>query len=49
MVFTTEKVDEIAIVKVNISRATMDSAPEFREFLMQLIENDEKNVIVDLE
>lgn len=48
MLFTTEKIDDIAIVKINLSRATMDSAPEFREYLMRLIENDERNVIVNL-
>lgn len=48
MIFTSEKFDSVIVVKVNISRATMDSAPEFREYLAELIEKDEKYVIVDL-
>jgi len=48
MIFTSEKYDSVSVVKVNLSRATMDSAPEFREFLSALIEKEDKLVIVDL-
>ncbi len=47
-IFTHEKFDDIISVKVNISRATMDSAPQFREYLIKLIEEGDKKFIVDL-
>ena len=49
MIFTSEKYDDdITTVTVNLSRATMDSAPQFRQYLVELIEKDCKNLIVDL-
>jgi len=47
-IFTHEKYDDIVNVKVNISRATMDSAPQFREYLINLIEDGDKKFIIDL-
>ena len=47
-IFTHKKYDDIVTVKVNISRATMDSAPQFREYLVNLIEDGDKKFIIDL-
>lgn len=47
-IFTHSKYDDVVAVKINISRATMDSAPQFREYLIKLIEDGDKKFIVDL-
>jgi len=47
-IFTHETYGDIVAVKINISRATMDSAPQFREYLVKLIEEGNKKFIVDL-
>ena len=47
-IFTHKIYDDVVAVKVNISRATMDSAPQFREYLIKLIEDNDKKFIIDL-
>lgn len=48
MIFTSEERDDIVIVNVNLSRATMDSAPQFRTFLLDVIEQNPAKVIANL-
>lgn len=47
-IFTHKKYDDLVAVKINISRATMDSAPQFREYLNKLVEDGNEKFIIDL-
>ena len=47
-IFTHNKYEDVVTVKINISRATMDSAPQFRNYLIKLIEDGDKKFIIDL-
>ena len=47
-IFSTEKINDITVVKIVLTRGTMDSAPLLREFMMELINNGEKYIITDL-
>lgn len=47
-IFSKEKINDITIVTVKLSRGTMDSAPQLREFIMKLVNDGEKYIITDL-
>jgi len=46
--FSEEKINDIVVVTVNLSRGTMDSAPQLREYIMYVIGEGEKYIIADL-
>lgn len=48
MDFTKEQLGDIVIEYVNISRATLKEADEFKKILVQDIEGGAKKIIVDL-
>lgn len=48
MIFTSEEREGITIVNINLSRATMDSAPQFRTFLLDIIEKNPAKIIANL-
>lgn len=48
MVYEVEKLKNYSIVTVFLNRATIEDAVSFKQFIMQVIENGEKNIIVDL-
>jgi len=39
-------VDGIAVVKVNLVKATIENAAEFKEFIFRVIENNKQNKII---
>jgi anti-anti-sigma factor len=46
--FTKEKTYDKTIVTINLTRGTMDTAPELREYMMELIEEGERFIIGNL-
>lgn len=48
MDFTKEVIGEVSLFKVNISRATMNEAEEFKFILSEEIGEGRKNLVVDL-
>lgn len=49
MNITVKKENEIAFVAINAEKATLVDAPEFRDTLLGLIENDTRKIVVDFE
>ncbi len=48
-IFSKETVnDDVVIITVNLSRATMSSAPQFRDYAMELIGDGVKKIIANL-
>lgn len=48
MDITKELLNNVALFNVNIQRATMNDAEEFKKILSEEINNGRKNIIVDL-
>lgn len=48
MVYEVKKMKNYSIVTVFLNRATIEDAVGFKQFIMQVIESGEKNIIVDL-
>ncbi len=48
MDFTKEKYNDVVVEVVNLSRATLKEAEEFKQTLVQDIEMGERKIIVDL-
>jgi anti-anti-sigma factor len=46
--FITQKLDDIFIVEVNFTRATLKEANELKTILFNAIDNGERKIIVDL-
>ena len=43
-----ENIGDIAVITLYLSRATMDRAADFKEYMMSTIELGNKNLVVDL-
>lgn len=48
MKFQVEHFDDVTVVTVNVKRATLVDAPEFKKVMNNEIEEGKKNIIVDL-
>ena len=46
--FNKKEVDGVTVVTVPLSRATLEKAGSFKDYLTQVIENDNKKIVVDL-
>jgi anti-anti-sigma factor len=48
-IFSKETVDnDVVVITVNLSRATMSSAPQFRDYAMEVIGDGAKKIIANL-
>ena len=48
MLYTTEMKDDVAVIKINMPKATSENSKQFKEYLLNEIENGQKKVIVDM-
>lgn len=44
---TEEKIDDVLLVTINISSATLDNAQKFKDFLLRRIEKGENRILID--
>ena len=48
MNFFREQIDDVVVIAVNLKRATLSNAEEFKELLIGEIQNNIKKIVVDL-
>ena len=48
MNFRTEKIQDVTVVKVHLARATLEHALNFKDYILDLINQGEKKIIFDL-